>query len=100
MTFRPNAVCLLEVYCIQLQEKDCSLCLVADDSVLLPLLVAHLSETSRVISLFPGLGRKGLQYLRAVSHENGLPRDRIEVLEKKAKHLTMHDMHQKKVGFP
>lgn len=86
--------------CIQLQGRDCSLCLVADDSVFLPLLVAHLSETSHVISLFPGLGRKGLQYLQAVSQVNGLSRDRIEVLEKRVKYLTVHDTHQKKVEFP
>ncbi|XP_054823296.1 protein arginine N-methyltransferase 1.6 [Prosopis cineraria] len=82
-----------------LQGKVCLLCLAADDSVFLPLLVAHLSERSHVISLFPGLGRKGLQYLQAVCHANGLSSDRIEVIEKGAKHLTMHDTHQKKADL-
>ncbi|KAK4262605.1 hypothetical protein QN277_028146 [Acacia crassicarpa] len=82
-----------------LQGKDCSLCLVADDSIFLPLLVAHLSKTSHVISLFPGLGSKGLQYLLAVSQENGLSRHRIEVLGKRAKHLTMRDTHKKKADL-
>ncbi|KAF7828413.1 protein arginine N-methyltransferase 1.6 isoform X1 [Senna tora] len=82
-----------------LQGRDRSLCLVADDSVFLPLLAAHLSETSHVISLFPGLGRKGFEYLQVVSPANGLSRDRIEVLEKRAKHLTLHDTHQKKADL-
>ncbi|KAJ7944747.1 Protein arginine N-methyltransferase [Quillaja saponaria] len=44
-----------------LQERVNSLCMVADDSVFLPLLVAHLSEKSHVISLFPGLRQKGIK---------------------------------------
>ncbi|WJX65360.1 Protein arginine N-methyltransferase 7, variant 2 [Trifolium repens] len=50
--------------------RGCSLCLVADDSVYLPLLVAKLSETPYVM-----------------------------LLKKKVKQLTMHDTNQKKVDL-
>ncbi|KAI4315264.1 hypothetical protein L6164_028094 [Bauhinia variegata] len=82
-----------------LQGRVKTLCMVADDSLFLPLLVAHLSETLRIISLFPGLREKGLQYLQAVSPSNGLSRDRVEVLDKRAKHLTLCDTHQDKVDL-
>jgi len=72
--------------------------LVVDDSVVLPLLVAKLSEAS-VMSLFPGLRERGLQYLQAVAHANGLSHSCIEVLEKNVQQLNMHDIHQKKVKF-
>nr|XP_023870518.1 protein arginine N-methyltransferase 1.6-like [Quercus suber] len=82
-----------------LQERVNSLCIVADDSVFLTLLVAHLSKTSHVISLFPGLRDKGAQYLQAVADANGFSMDRVEVLEKRKTCLTMHDTHQKKVDL-
>ncbi|KAH1133011.1 hypothetical protein AAZX31_05G057000 [Glycine max] len=82
-----------------LQGRDHPLCLVADDSVFLPLLVAQLSEASHVMSLLPGLKERGLQYLQAAAHANGLSRNCIEVLEKRVKQLTMHDIHQKKVDL-
>lgn len=82
-----------------MQGRDHPLCLVADDSVFLPLLVAQLSEASHVMSLLPGLKERGLQYLQAAAHANGLSRNCIEVLEKRVKQLTMHDIHQKKVVF-
>ncbi|KAL5551116.1 hypothetical protein UlMin_001292 [Ulmus minor] len=74
------------------------LCVVADDSVFLTLLVAHLSKTSNVISLFPGLRSKGVQYLQAVADANDLLMDRVRVLEKK-KTLTMNDTHHRKVDL-
>ncbi|XP_015896609.3 protein arginine N-methyltransferase 1.6 isoform X1 [Ziziphus jujuba] len=75
------------------------LCIVADDSVFLALVIAHLSKTSHVISLFPGLRGKGLQYLQAVADANGFSMDRIEVLEKKKTCLSMQDTHQRKVDL-
>uniref|UniRef100_A0A0R0JYU5 Protein arginine N-methyltransferase domain-containing protein n=1 Tax=Glycine max TaxID=3847 RepID=A0A0R0JYU5_SOYBN len=58
-----------------------------------------LSEASHVMSLLPGLKERGLQYLQAAAHANGLSRNCIEVLEKRVKQLTMHDIHQKKVDL-
>nr|KYP55353.1 Protein arginine N-methyltransferase 7 [Cajanus cajan] len=83
----------------KLQGRGCPLCLVADDSVFLPLLVAQFSEAPHVMSLLPGLKERGLQYLQAAAHANGLARNCIEVLEKGVKQLTMHDLHQKKVDL-
>ncbi|KAL9276779.1 hypothetical protein ACSQ67_025684 [Phaseolus vulgaris] len=83
---------------VQSMGKDRLLCLVVDDSVVLPLLVAKLSEAS-VMSLFPGLRERGLQYLQAVAHANGLSHSCIEVLEKSVQQLNMHDIHQKKVDL-
>ncbi|EXC28305.1 hypothetical protein L484_011809 [Morus notabilis] len=75
------------------------LCVVADDSVFLTLLVAHLSKTSSVISLFPGLRSKGARYLEAVADANGFSMDRVQVLEKKKTLSSMIDTHQKKVDL-
>ncbi|PON40647.1 Protein arginine N-methyltransferase [Parasponia andersonii] len=75
------------------------LCVVADDSVFLTLLLAHLSETSNVISLFPGLRAKGAQYLQDVADANGFSMDRVQVLEKKQSLLSMLDTHHKKVDL-
>ncbi|XP_047179245.1 protein arginine N-methyltransferase 1.6 isoform X2 [Vigna umbellata] len=83
---------------VQSMGKDRLLCLVVDDSVFLPLLVAKLSEAS-VMSLLPGLRERGLQYLQAVAHANGLSHSCIEVLEKNVQQLNMHDIHQKKVDL-
>ncbi|XP_019434888.1 PREDICTED: protein arginine N-methyltransferase 1.6 isoform X1 [Lupinus angustifolius] len=82
-----------------LQGRVRSLCLVADDSVFLPLLVAHLSEASHVISLLPGLKERGLQYLLGVAHDNHLSPNHIEVLGKRAKQVTLDDTDQKKVDL-
>ncbi|CAK7356390.1 unnamed protein product [Dovyalis caffra] len=79
-------------------ERVHSLCVVADDSVFLSLLVTHLSKTSDVISLFPGLQERGAQYLQAVADANGFTADRIEVFQKK-KYLTLDDTKQKKVDL-
>ncbi|XP_059657547.1 protein arginine N-methyltransferase 1.6 [Cornus florida] len=82
-----------------LQQKNCSLCVVADDSLFLTTAVAHLSKTSHVISLFPGLREKGAQYLQAVAVANGYSMDRVEVLDRRKVHLTMHDTRHKKVDL-
>ncbi|RDX72827.1 Protein arginine N-methyltransferase 1.6 [Mucuna pruriens] len=83
---------------VQSTGRGRPLCLVADDSVFLPLLVAQLSE-AHVMSVLPGLKERGLQYLQTAAYANGLSRNCIEVLEKGVKQLTMHDMHQKKVDL-
>ncbi|PQQ13701.1 protein arginine N-methyltransferase 1.6 [Prunus yedoensis var. nudiflora] len=80
-----------------LQGRVDPLCIVADDSIFLTLLVAHLSKTSHVMSFFPGLQDKGFQYLEAVANSNGFSMDRVEFLNKRKTKLTMHDTHQKKV---
>ncbi|KAF5180220.1 arginine N-methyltransferase [Thalictrum thalictroides] len=82
-----------------LQEKVCRVCLVADDSVFLTILIAHLSTSSRVISLFPGLQEKGTQYLRSVANANGFSMDRVKVLGKKRTCLTMEDTDGEKVDL-
>lgn len=82
-----------------LQGRRPSLCLVADDSVFLPLLVAKLSEASHVISSFPRLKENGLQYLRAAPRANNISPNCIEVVEKGVKKLTMQDTNQKKVDL-
>ncbi|MED6210293.1 Protein arginine N-methyltransferase 7 [Stylosanthes scabra] len=80
-----------------LEGKSRPLCLITDDSVFLPLLVAHLAEESHVISLLPGLMDRGSQYLQAVAQANHISPDRIEVLGKRVKQLTINDTHEKKV---
>nr|GEX32015.1 protein arginine N-methyltransferase 1.6 [Tanacetum cinerariifolium] len=82
-----------------LKEKDAPLCVIADDSVFLTLAVAHLSKTSHIISLFPGLREKGTQYLQTVADENGYSMDRLEVISPSKKQWTMNDTHQKKVDL-
>ncbi|CAL2259330.1 unnamed protein product [Prunus armeniaca] len=82
-----------------LQGRVDPLCIVADDSIFLTLLVAHLSKTSHVMSFFPGLQDKGFQYLQAVANSNGFSIDRVEFLNKRKTKLTMHDTHQKKVDL-
>ncbi|CAL9029404.1 unnamed protein product [Prunus brigantina] len=82
-----------------LQGRVDPLCIVADDSIFLTLLVAHLSKTSHVMSFFPGLQDKGFQYLQAVANSNGFSMDRVEFLKKRKTKLTMHDTHQKKVDL-
>ena len=77
-----------------------SLCVVADDSIFLAILIAHLSRTSHVISLFPGLRDKGTQYLQAVADVNGFSMDCVEVLQNWKTCLTTLDTHQKKVIHP
>ncbi|XP_062074738.1 protein arginine N-methyltransferase 1.6 isoform X2 [Humulus lupulus] len=75
------------------------LCVVADDSVFLTILIAQLSKTSNVISLLPGLRAKGAQYLQAVADANGFSMDRVQVLEKKQSLLSVLDTHHQKVDL-
>nr|XP_043615499.1 protein arginine N-methyltransferase 7 [Erigeron canadensis] len=81
-----------------LKEKDSPLCVVADDSVFLTIMVAHLSKKSRTIALFPGLREKGSKYLEAVADENGYSMDRVQVINSK-KQLTLDDTQQKKADL-
>ncbi|KAH7858120.1 hypothetical protein Vadar_020207 [Vaccinium darrowii] len=76
----------------RLRSRVSPLCLVPDDSIFLT--IAILCKTSHVISLFSGLREKGAKYLQAVASENGHSMDRIEVLDKRKKNLTMGDTHQ------
>ncbi|KAJ6347965.1 hypothetical protein OIU76_004457 [Salix suchowensis] len=90
--------CMLTALKNLLRERVHPLCVVADDSVFLSLLIAHLSKNSKVIALFPGLRERGVQYLKAVADANGFTTDRVEVFQKK-KHLTLHDTKQKQVDL-
>ncbi|KAH9777286.1 protein arginine N-methyltransferase 1.6 [Citrus sinensis] len=82
-----------------LQGRVQPLCVVADDSVFLTICVARLSKTAHVLSLLPGLGDKGAQYLRTVADPNCFSIDRVEILQKGKKCLTMDDTQQKKVDL-
>ncbi|XP_004299441.1 PREDICTED: protein arginine N-methyltransferase 1.6-like [Fragaria vesca subsp. vesca] len=82
-----------------IQGRVDPLCIVADDSIFLTLLVAHLSKTSHVMSFFPGLQDKGMEYLHAVASANNFSVDRVEYIKKKKTKLTVHDTHQKKVDL-
>lgn len=88
----------MNVNTLQLKGRVDPLCIVADDSAYSALVTLHLSKTSHVILLFPGLQEKGLQYLQAISNANGFSMDRVEVLEKRKTSLTMYDTHQRKVS--
>ncbi|GJV21394.1 hypothetical protein Tco_1370414 [Tanacetum coccineum] len=81
-------------------KKTLLLCVIADDSVFLTVAVAHLSKTSHIISLFPGLREKGAQYLKTVADENGYSTDQLEVINPSKQQWTMSDTHQKKVIAP
>ncbi|XP_057978253.1 protein arginine N-methyltransferase 1.6 isoform X2 [Malania oleifera] len=78
--------------------KAPSLCVVADDSLFLPILIAHLSKSAHVISLSPGLPEKASQYFQAVADANGYSMDQVKVLGRR-KCLTLQDTHQKKVDL-
>ncbi|KAF8380497.1 hypothetical protein HHK36_027984 [Tetracentron sinense] len=82
-----------------LQQKGSSLCVVADDSVFLTVLIAYISKTSQIISMFPGLQEKGTQYLQVVADANGFSMDRVKVYGKKKMYLTMDDTDHKKVDL-
>lgn len=82
---------------MQLQDKDFSLCVVADDSVFLTIIAAQRSEKLHVMPLFPGLRDKGAEYLKAVAQENGFSMDPVVVLEKRKACLSKHDTDQKEV---
>ncbi|KAL0312911.1 UNVERIFIED_CONTAM: protein arginine N-methyltransferase 1.6 [Sesamum radiatum] len=72
--------------------------LVADDSIFLAIAVAHLSKSSHVIPLFPGLGKKGSEYLQRVAAANNYTMDRIEVLKKDLQ-STLQDSNQRKISL-
>ncbi|XP_010264284.1 PREDICTED: protein arginine N-methyltransferase 7 isoform X2 [Nelumbo nucifera] len=82
-----------------LQKKVSPLCVVADDSVFLTILLANLSPSSNIISVFPGLQEKGAQYLQAVADANGFSINRVNVLGKRPTCLTTDDTDQKKVDL-
>ncbi|PWA45607.1 protein arginine methyltransferase 7 [Artemisia annua] len=90
---------MLDAINYALKEKDSPLCVIADDSVFLTVAVAHLSKTSHIISLFPGLREKGAQYLQTVADENGYSMDRLEVINASKQQWTMSDTRQKKVDL-
>ncbi|KAL8539771.1 hypothetical protein ACS0TY_001394 [Phlomoides rotata] len=75
------------------------LCLVADDSIFLVIAVARLSNTSHVIPLFPGIGKKGANYLQTVAATNGYTMDRIQFLKKKDLLSNLQDSHQRKINL-
>ncbi|KAL0542115.1 hypothetical protein IC582_022205 [Cucumis melo] len=83
----------------ELQGRAPSVCVIADDSVFLTLMVACLSKTTLVLSLFPGIREKGTKYLQAVSHVNGICMDSIKVIEKRKSCLTIQDTFEKKVDL-
>ncbi|XP_030524883.1 protein arginine N-methyltransferase 7 isoform X1 [Rhodamnia argentea] len=82
-----------------LQRRAPSLCIIADDSVFLALLVARLSIASHIMALFPGLQDKGIHYLKAVADANGFSMDRVEFVRKKTANWTVHDTHKKTVDL-
>ncbi|CAH8316683.1 unnamed protein product [Eruca vesicaria subsp. sativa] len=61
-----------------LQGKSHAQCLVIDDSLLLPVMALHSSNTSRVISLSPGLQENAAKYLEAIADLNGFSKARLE----------------------
>uniref|UniRef100_A0A2P2ILL0 Arginine N-methyltransferase family protein n=1 Tax=Rhizophora mucronata TaxID=61149 RepID=A0A2P2ILL0_RHIMU len=81
-----------------LQSRVQPICVVADDSVFLTLLAAHLSKISRVMSLFPGLRDRGAEYVQTVADENGFSANHVEIIQKK-KPLTLDDTDGKKVDL-
>ncbi|OAY80147.1 Protein arginine N-methyltransferase 7 [Ananas comosus] len=74
-------------------------CIVADDSVFLTTLIASLSKTSHVISIFPGLQDKGARYIQAISDANGFSMDRIKVIGKRTSSLISDDLKQREVDL-
>ncbi|KAK4771368.1 hypothetical protein SAY87_031900 [Trapa incisa] len=81
------------------QGRVPSLCVVADDSIFLAILVAHLSPQSRVMAFFPGLHENGSRYLQAVAGANGFTMEHVEVLGRRLMSLTMHETHQREVDL-
>ncbi|KAK8934950.1 Protein arginine N-methyltransferase 7 [Platanthera zijinensis] len=75
--------------------KVSPLCVVADDSILLTILAASLSKTSKIISSGHGFQGKGYAYLQAISGANGFSMDRIQVLSKRVSTLPLDDSQRK-----
>nr|CAD1820737.1 unnamed protein product [Ananas comosus var. bracteatus] len=82
-----------------LSTRSSPSCIVADDSVFLTTLIASLSKTSHVISIFPGLQDKGARYIQAISDANGFSMDRIKVIGKRTSSLISDDLKQRKVDL-
>ncbi|GAB2274167.1 Protein arginine N-methyltransferase 7 [Dionaea muscipula] len=79
--------------------KISPLCVVADDSIFLATLIGHLSNSSHVISLFPGLRGKGFKFMQAIAEANGLSAQSIQVVEERKDLLSMHTIHPMKVDL-
>lgn len=92
-------LCMLTAIRNALQSRSHPLCLVVDDSVFLTLVAAHLSKSSHVLSLFPGLQEKGARYLEAVAYANNFSMDRLEVSRKGKAYLTGNSTYQRKVDL-
>ncbi|KAL3743273.1 hypothetical protein ACJRO7_018560 [Eucalyptus globulus] len=82
-----------------LQRRAPSLCVIADDSIFLALLVARFSTASHIMALFPGLQDKGIHYLKAVADANGFSMDHVEFVRKKMANWTGDDTHNKAVDL-
>ncbi|KMZ57483.1 putative Protein arginine n-methyltransferase [Zostera marina] len=82
-----------------LQAGDFRFCLVVDDSVFLTIVLAHLSKTAQIISIFPGLKEKASAYLDSVANANDIANGRIEVLGKRVSSLSLNDLHGEKVDM-
>jgi type III protein arginine methyltransferase len=61
---------------------------VADDSVFLAVLLYSLSESSTVISCFPGLRENGADFIKAISTSNDFSPDRVRILGTRASAFT------------
>lgn len=70
-----------------------------DDSVFLTIVLAHLSKTAQIISIFPGLKEKASAYLDSVANANDIANGRIEVLGKRVSSLSLNDLHGEKVTY-
>lgn len=81
----------------QLNVRSAPLCIVADDSVFLTILISYLSKNANTISSFPGIQEKGAQYLRAIADSNGFSMDRVKVIGKRASYLFTDNLIQQKV---
>ncbi|XP_078173348.1 protein arginine methyltransferase 7 [Carex rostrata] len=71
-----------------LDRRSSPLCVVADDSVFLTVLLSSLSESSNVIACFPGLRENGADFIKSISASNGFSPDRIRFLGTKASSFT------------
>ncbi|TVU01219.1 hypothetical protein EJB05_53346, partial [Eragrostis curvula] len=83
----------------RLTTRSSPTCIVADDSVLLALLVSSLLPSLEVIAMFPGLRGKGGNYIQAIADANNLAMDHIEVIGRRASSITMDDLKHKKVDL-
>ncbi|CAL9126780.1 unnamed protein product [Musa textilis] len=82
-----------------LNVRSAPLCIIADDSVFLTILISYLSKNANTISSFPGLQEKGAQYLQAIADSNGFSMDRVKVIGKRASYLLTDNLIQQKVDF-